>query len=150
MWHLQIDVMFNTYINRIVVNWNNWNVNVNISLNIGNIVPCEQRPFVSIFLDKSGRGRSKGLCSQGSNVAARKVFPHWSQKTITHHCLSVFPIASRLLYRAIWLLGLGELLHDWILIYWFGNYTVLFSTCVFSNSKSSSSWIEYSTRKQKK
>ena len=26
--------------------------------------------------------------------AARKVFPHWSQETKTHHCLSLFPIVS--------------------------------------------------------
>ena len=31
--------------------------------------------------------------------AARKVAPHWSQKTIAHHCLSLFPIVSRLGYR---------------------------------------------------
>ena len=24
--------------------------------------------------------------------AARRVFPDWSQKTITHHCLSYFPL----------------------------------------------------------
>ena len=31
------------------------------------------------------------LLSRSSNVgAARKVFPHWSQKTITHHCFSLF------------------------------------------------------------
>ena len=31
------------------------------------------------------------LLSKSSNVgAARKVFPHWSQKTITHHCFSLF------------------------------------------------------------
>ena len=37
------------------------------------------------------------------------MFPHWSQKTITHHCFSLFPIVSRLGYRTSWLLGLGEL-----------------------------------------
>lgn len=47
-----------------------------------------------------------------SNVGvARKVFPHWLQKTITHHCSSLLPIISRLGYRTNWLLGLGELLH---------------------------------------
>ena len=72
--------------------------------------------------------RKCSLCSQGRKAsckrkspaslklssigAARKVFPHWSQKTITHHCLSLFPIVSRLGYRTNWLLGLGELLHD--------------------------------------
>ena len=46
-----------------------------------------------------------------SNVGASgKVFSHWSQKTITHHCLSLFPTVSRLGYRTNWLLGLGELL----------------------------------------
>ena len=44
--------------------------------------------------------------------AACKVCPHWSQKAITHHCLSLFSIVSRLGYRTNWLLGLGELLHD--------------------------------------
>ena len=35
-----------------------------------------------------------------SNVrAAREVFPHWSQKTITPHCLLLFRIVSRLGYR---------------------------------------------------
>ena len=29
----------------------------------------------------------------------------WSQKTITHHCLSLFPIVSRLGYRTSWLFG---------------------------------------------
>ena len=41
------------------------------------------------------------------------MFPDWSQKTITHHCLALFPIVSRLGYRTNWLLGLGELLHDY-------------------------------------
>ena len=41
----------------------------------------------------------------------RKVFPHLSQKTITHHCLPLFPIISQLGYRTNWHLGLGELLH---------------------------------------
>ena len=44
--------------------------------------------------------------------AARKVFSHWSQKTITHHCLSLFTTISRLGYRTNWLLVLGELPHD--------------------------------------
>ena len=48
----------------------------------------------------------------GNVEASRKVFPHWSQKTITHHGLSLFPTVSRLGYRNSWLLGLGELLHD--------------------------------------
>ena len=43
--------------------------------------------------------------------AARKVFPHWSQKTITSHYLLLFPIVLRLAYQTNWLLGLGELLH---------------------------------------
>ena len=48
-----------------------------------------------------------------SNIgAARKVFPHWSQKTVTHHCLSLFPTVSRLGCRTNWLLGLGKLPHD--------------------------------------
>ena len=47
-----------------------------------------------------------------SNVgAARKVFSHWLQKTLTHRCSSLFPIISRLGYRTNLLLGLGELLH---------------------------------------
>ena len=45
--------------------------------------------------------------------AARKMFPDWSQKAITHHWLSLFPIVSRFGYRTNWLLGLGELLHDY-------------------------------------
>ena len=40
------------------------------------------------------------------------MFPHWMQKTITHHCLLLFAIVSRLGYRTKWLLGLGELLQD--------------------------------------
>ena len=40
------------------------------------------------------------------------MFPHWSQKATTHHCLLSFPIVSRLGYWTNWLLGLGELLHD--------------------------------------
>ena len=31
--------------------------------------------------------------------AAHKVFPFWSQKTVTHHCLSLFCIVSKLGYR---------------------------------------------------
>ena len=38
-------------------------------------------------------------------------FPHWSQKTITHHWLTLFTIISQLRYRTNWFLGLGELLH---------------------------------------
>ena len=48
----------------------------------------------------------------GNVGTARKVFPHWSQKTIAHHCLSLPPIVSRLGYRTNWPLGLGDLLHD--------------------------------------
>ena len=60
---------------------------------------------------KSSRGRIRELFTTNSDVgAARKEFSHWT--TITHHCLSLFPIASRLGYRTNWLLGLGELLHD--------------------------------------
>ena len=45
--------------------------------------------------------------------AACKVFPSWSQKTVTRHCLSwLFCIVSRLGYRTNWLLELGEVLHD--------------------------------------
>ena len=47
-----------------------------------------------------------------SNVgAARKVFPQWLKKTITPHCLSLFPIVLQLRYQTNWMLGLGELLH---------------------------------------
>ena len=41
------------------------------------------------------------------------MFPHWSQKTITQHCLSLFPVVSWVGYQTnYWLLRLGELLHD--------------------------------------
>ena len=68
--------------------------------------------------EKSLRGSPYGLLvgrlHPNSNVgaAAHKVFPHWSQKTITHHCLSLFPIVSWLGYQTNGFLGLGELLHD--------------------------------------
>ena len=40
------------------------------------------------------------LPSRASHVgAARKVFPHWSQKRITHHCLLLFPTVLRLGYQ---------------------------------------------------
>ena len=61
---------------------------------------------------RGGGGQSKS--HRSSKVgAAHNLFPHWSQKkTITHHCLSLFLIVSRLGYQTNWLLGLGELLHD--------------------------------------
>lgn len=44
--------------------------------------------------------KNKEIVILDSNIgAARKVFPHWSQKTKTRHCLSLFPIVSRLGHR---------------------------------------------------
>ena len=37
------------------------------------------------------------------------MFPYKWQKTVTHHCFSLFSIVSRLGYQTSWLLGLGEL-----------------------------------------
>ena len=45
--------------------------------------------------DMSGETRHWGLFTSYVR-AARKVFPHWSQKTITYHCLSLFPIVWQL------------------------------------------------------
>ena len=78
------------------------------------IIPADFKPEDILIVTLSLRSLSLllKLPQSGSNVgAARKVFPLWSQKTITHHCLSLFPIVSRLGYRTNWLLGLGELLH---------------------------------------
>ena len=56
------------------------------------------------------RGLTVNGVTKFSNIGTvRKVCPHWSQKTIAHHCLSLFPIVSRLGYLANWPLGLGGL-----------------------------------------
>ena len=48
-----------------------------------------------LSLENRKKTEPKDILADPSNVgAARKVFPHWSQKTITHHCLSLFPIVS--------------------------------------------------------
>ena len=58
---------------------------------------------------KEKKQNQKISLADPSNVgAARKVFPHLSQRTITHYCISLFPIVSWLGYRTNCLLGLGE------------------------------------------
>ena len=48
-----------------------------------------------LSLENRKKTEQKISLTDPSNVgAARKVFPHWSQETITHHCLSLFPIVS--------------------------------------------------------
>ena len=62
------------------------------------------------------------------------------QKTITVHCLSLFLIVSRLGHQNNWLLGLGELLHDWLyLLAWLKLYRPIFrkvALIVIDNSMS--------------
>ena len=52
----------------------------------------------------------------------KKVFPHWSKKKKTHHCLSLLSIVSPLGYPTNWLLQLGELLHA-LLLQWINTIT---------------------------
>ena len=50
--------------------------------------------------DMSGETRHWGLFTSYVR-AGRKVFPHWSQKTITYHCLSLFPIVWQLRFSLV-------------------------------------------------
>ena len=58
--------------------------------------------------NRKKQNQKKSLADPSNVGAVRKVFPHWSQKTITHYCISLFPIVSWLGYRTNCLLGLGE------------------------------------------
>ena len=63
-------------------------------------------------MQDGGREKRDKVSFFWSNIgAARKGFPHWLQKTITH-CLSLFSIffTERLEYQTNWPLELGELL----------------------------------------
>ena len=59
-------------------------------------------------IEKKNRNQKISLADPSNVGAARKVFPHLSQRTITHYCISLFPIVSWLEYRTNCLLGLGE------------------------------------------
>ena len=50
-----------------------------------------------IYLKRDLKKKKKKKNS--NDRAARKLFPRWLQKTITHHCLSLFRIVSLLGYR---------------------------------------------------
>ena len=47
---------------------------------------------ILMMLLQRGIINSPAIRDQRCVGAARKVFPHWSKKTITHHCLSYFPL----------------------------------------------------------